>query len=156
MRVEEYASTRVEEYASMRVEENASTRVEEYVSTRVEEYASMRAEGRRSPRRARRGAPRPLATQAVELASLLAAKGDEASTLRAHRVLAECGVHLGLWGMGELHRPKNPAAPMGAVFDGADLRSSNARGAFFDEADKLSLDVKGASRTSLKGAPPLV
>ncbi|KAH8092307.1 hypothetical protein JL720_5275 [Aureococcus anophagefferens] len=54
---------------------------------------------------------------AVELAGLLVEKGDDASSLRAHRVLAECGVQLGCWGLGERPKLKNAAdldKPMGA------------------------------------------
>mmetsp|Transcript_1164 Transcript_1164/g.2914 ORF Transcript_1164/g.2914 Transcript_1164/m.2914 type:complete len:149 (-) Transcript_1164:45-491(-) len=36
----------------------------------------------------------------VEVAAHLMGKGDKESALRAHHVLNECGVHMGLWALG--------------------------------------------------------
>lgn len=63
---------------------------------------------------------------AIELASLLAEKGDTASALRAHRVLAECGVQLGCWSMGEAPklRPDAFDKPMGGAFKDSEFAAA--------------------------------
>ena len=94
---------------------------------------------------------------ALEIATRLAEKGDDESVLRAHRLLAECGVSVGLWGMGATpeprRKPKVSTTPVGAYYTTA----SQLRRDDEDDVDveKVSLDVKGASTTSLAGAPPI-
>ena len=93
---------------------------------------------------------------AVELAGLLVEKGDDASALRAHRVLAECGVQLGCWGLGERPKLKNAAdldKPMGAF-----VLKPSARSKLLDDsvaAPKTRPEPRASSTTSLRGAPPI-
>ena len=93
---------------------------------------------------------------AVELAGLLVEKGDDASSLRAHRVLAECGVQLGCWGLGERPKLKNAAdldKPMGAF-----VLKPSARSKLLDDSvavPKTRPEPRASSTTSLRGAPPI-
>ena len=98
---------------------------------------------------------------ALSLATALAEKGDDASIMRAHAVLAECGVAMGLWDLNKLPtKVAGDAAPVGAMYSTtAELprpRYYNATQIQAKEPPRrVSLDLANASTTSLKNAPSL-
>ena len=107
---------------------------------------------------------------AVELAGLLVEKGDDASALRAHRVLAECGVQLGLWGMGEKPELRNkdsldkpmgafslkPAAPRAATKQAPPDAEADSKTPAGASSEAAAGRRARASATSLRGAPPIL
>ena len=98
---------------------------------------------------------------ALSLATALAEKGDDASIMRAHAVLAECGVAMGLWDLNKLPtKASGDAMPVGAAYSTtAELprpRYYNATQIQAKEPPRrVSLDLANASTTSLKNAPSL-
>ena len=97
---------------------------------------------------------------ALSLATALAEKGDDASIMRAHAVLSECGVAMGLWDLNKLPtKVAGDAAPVGAMYSTtAELprpRYYNATQIQAKETRRVSLDLANASTTSLKNAPSL-
>ena len=97
---------------------------------------------------------------ALSLATALAEKGDDASIMRAHAVLSECGVAMGLWDLNKLPtKVAGDARPVGAMFSTtAELprpRYYNATQIQAKETRRVSLDLANASTTSLKNAPSL-
>ena len=97
---------------------------------------------------------------ALSLATALAEKGDDASIMRAHAVLAECGVAMGLWDLNKLPtKASGDARPVGAMYSTtAEVprpRYYNATQIQAKETRRVSLDLANASTTSLKNAPSL-
>ena len=98
---------------------------------------------------------------ALSLATALAEKGDDSSIMRAHAVLSECGVAMGLWDLNKLPtKVAGDAAPVGAMYSTtAELprpRYYNATQIQAKEPPRrVSLDLANASTTSLKNAPSL-
>ena len=97
---------------------------------------------------------------ALSLATALAEKGDDASIMRAHAVLAECGVAMGLWDLNKLPtKVAGDARPVGALYSTtAELprpRYYNATQIQAKETRRVSLDLANASTTSLANAPSL-
>ena len=98
---------------------------------------------------------------ALSLATALAEKGDDASIMRAHAVLSECGVAMGLWDLNKLPtKVAGDARPVGAMFSTtAELPRPRYYNATQIEAKepprRVSLDLANASTTSLKNAPSL-
>ena len=98
---------------------------------------------------------------ALSLATALAEKGDDASIMRAHAVLSECGVAMGLWDLNKLPtKASGDAMPVGAAYSTtAELprpRYYNATQIQAKEPPRrVSLDLANASTTSLKNAPSL-
>ena len=98
---------------------------------------------------------------ALSLATALAEKGDDASIMRAHAVLAECGVAMGLWDLNKLPtKASGDAMPVGAAYSTtAELprpRYYNATQIQAKEPPRrVSLDLANASTTSLANAPSL-
>ena len=97
---------------------------------------------------------------ALSLATALAEKGDDASIMRAHAVLSECGVAMGLWDLNKLPtKAPGDAMPVGAAYSTtAELprpRYYNATQIQAKETRRVSLDLANASTTSLKNAPSL-
>ena len=97
---------------------------------------------------------------ALSLATALAEKGDDASIMRAHAVLAECGVAMGLWDLNKLPtKASGDARPVGAMYSTtAELprpRYYNATQIQAKETRRVSLDLANASTTSLRNAPSL-
>ena len=98
---------------------------------------------------------------ALSLATALAEKGDDASIMRAHAVLAECGVAMGLWDLNKLPtKAPGDARPVGALYSTtAELprpRYYNATQIQAKEPPRrVSLDLANASTTSLAHAPSL-
>ena len=97
---------------------------------------------------------------ALSLATALAEKGDDASIMRAHAVLAECGVAMGLWDLNKLPtKVPGDARPVGALYAAtAELprpRYYNATQIQAKETRRVSLDLANASTTSLRNAPSL-
>ena len=97
---------------------------------------------------------------ALSLATALAEKGDDASIMRAHAVLSECGVAMGLWDLNKLPtKVAGDAAPIGAMYAStAELprpRYYNATQIQAKETRRVSLDLANASTTSLANAPSL-
>ena len=97
---------------------------------------------------------------ALSLATALAEKGDDASIMRAHAVLSECGVAMGLWDLNKLPtKASGDAMPVGAMYSTAELprpRYYNATQIQAKEPPRrVSLDLANASTTSLKNAPSL-
>ena len=98
---------------------------------------------------------------ALSLATALAEKGDDASIMRAHAVLAECGVAMGLWDLNKLPtKASGDAVPVGAMYSTtAEIprpRYYNATQIQAKEPPRrVSLDLANASTTSLKNAPSL-
>ena len=97
---------------------------------------------------------------ALSLATALAEKGDDASIMRAHAVLSECGVAMGLWDLNTLPtKAPGDALPVGAMYSTtAELprpRYYNATQIQAKETRRVSLDLANASTTSLKNAPSL-
>ena len=90
-----------------------------------------------------------------------AEKGDDASIMRAHAVLSECGVAMGLWDLNKLPtKAPGDAMPVGAAYSTtAELprpRYYNATQIQAKEPPRrVSLDLANASTTSLKNAPSL-
>ena len=96
---------------------------------------------------------------ALSLATALAEKGDDASIMRAHAVLSECGVAMGLWDLNKLPtKAPGDARPVGMGYSTAELprpRYYNATQIQAKETRRVSLDLANASTTSLKNAPSL-
>ena len=97
---------------------------------------------------------------ALSLATALAEKGDDASIMRAHAVLSECGVAMGLWDLNKLPtKVAGDARPVGALYSTtAELprpRYYNATQIQAKETRRVSLDLANASTTSLANAPSL-
>ena len=97
---------------------------------------------------------------ALSLATALAEKGDDASIMRAHAVLSECGVAMGLWDLNKLPtKASGDAMPVGAAYSRTvELprpRYYNATQIQAKETRRVSLDLANASTTSLKNAPSL-
>ena len=97
---------------------------------------------------------------ALSLATALAEKGDDASIMRAHAVLSECGVAMGLWDLNKLPtKAPGDARPVGAMYSTtAEVprpRYYNATQIQAKETRRVSLDLANASTTSLKNAPSL-
>ena len=97
---------------------------------------------------------------ALSLATALAEKGDDASIMRAHAVLSECGVAMGLWDLNKLPtKASGDARPVGAMYSTtAEVprpRYYNATQIQAKETRRVSLDLANASTTSLKNAPSL-
>ena len=97
---------------------------------------------------------------ALSLATALAEKGDDASIMRAHAVLSECGVAMGLWDLNKLPtKAPGDALPVGAMYSTAELprpRYYNATQIQAKEPPRrVSLDLANASTTSLANAPSL-
>ena len=96
---------------------------------------------------------------ALSLATALAEKGDDASIMRAHAVLSECGVAMGLWDLNKLPtKASGDAMPVGAAYSTAEVprpRYYNATQIQAKETRRVSLDLANASTTSLKNAPSL-
>ena len=98
---------------------------------------------------------------ALSLATALAEKGDDASIMRAHAVLAECGVAMGLWDLNKLPtKAPGDARPVGAMYSSsAEVprpRYYNATQIQAKEPPRrVSLDLANASTTSLANAPCL-
>ena len=97
---------------------------------------------------------------ALSLATALAEKGDDASIMRAHAVLSECGVAMGLWDLNKLPtKVAGDARPVGALYSTtAELprpRYYNATQIQAKETRRASLDLANASTTSLRNAPSL-
>ena len=98
---------------------------------------------------------------ALSLATALAEKGDDASIMRAHAVLSECGVAMGLWDLNKLPtKASGDARPVGAMYaTTAELprpRYYNATQIQAKEPPRrVSLDLANASTTSLRNAPSL-
>ena len=98
---------------------------------------------------------------ALSLATALAEKGDDASIMRAHAVLAECGVAMGLWDLNKLPtKASGDAMPVGAAYSTtAELprpRYYNATQIQAKEPPRrVSPDLANASTTSLANAPSL-
>ena len=98
---------------------------------------------------------------ALSLATALAEKGDDASIMRAHAVLSECGVAMGLWDLNKLPtKASGDAMPVGAAYSTtAELprpRYYNATQIQAKEPPRrVSLDLANASTTSLANAPSL-
>ena len=98
---------------------------------------------------------------ALSLATALAEKGDDASIMRAHAVLSECGVAMGLWDLNKLPtKAAGDARPVGAMYatTTAELprpRYYNATQIQAKETRRVSLDLANASTTSLRNAPSL-
>ena len=97
---------------------------------------------------------------ALSLATALAEKGDDASIMRAHAVLSECGVAMGLWDLNKLPtKAPGDARPVGMGYSTAELprpRYYNATQIQAKEPPRrVSLDLANASTTSLKNAPSL-
>ena len=97
---------------------------------------------------------------ALSLATALAEKGDDASIMRAHAVLSECGVAMGLWDLNKLPtKASGDAMPVGAMYSAAEVprpRYYNATQIQAKEPPRrVSLDLANASTTSLKNAPSL-
>ena len=98
---------------------------------------------------------------ALSLATALAEKGDDASIMRAHAVLAECGVAMGLWDLNKIPtKAPGDAVPVGAMYSTtAEIprpRYYNATQIQAKEPPRrVSLDLANASTTSLKNAPSL-
>ena len=97
---------------------------------------------------------------ALSLATALTEKGDDASIMRAHAVLSECGVAMGLWDLNKLPtKASGDAMPVGAAYSTtAELprpRYYNATQIQAKETRRVSLDLANASTTSLKNAPSL-
>ena len=97
---------------------------------------------------------------ALSLATALAEKGDDASIMRAHAVLSECGVAMGLWDLNKLPtKASGDAMPVGAAYSTtAELprpRYYNATQIQAKETRRVSRDLANASTTSLKNAPSL-
>ena len=97
---------------------------------------------------------------ALSLATALAEKGDDASIMRAHAVLSECGVAMGLWDLNKLPtKASGDARPVGAMYAStAEVprpRYYNATQIQAKETRRVSLDLANASTTSLKNAPSL-
>ena len=97
---------------------------------------------------------------ALSLATALAEKGDDASIMRAHAVLSECGVAMGLWDLNKLPtKAPGDARPVGALYaTAAEVprpRYYNATQIQAKETRRVSLDLANASTTSLKNAPSL-
>ena len=98
---------------------------------------------------------------ALSLATALAEKGDDASIMRAHAVLAECGVAMGLWDLNKLPtKAPGDAVPVGAMYSTtAEIprpRYYNATQIQAKEPPRrVSLDLANASTTSLANAPKL-
>ena len=98
---------------------------------------------------------------ALSLATALAEKGDDASIMRAHAVLSECGVAMGLWDLNKLPtKAAGEARPVGALYaTSAEVprpRYYNATQIQAKEPPRrVSLDLANASTTSLKNAPSL-
>ena len=79
---------------------------------------------------------------ALSLATALAEKGDDASIMRAHAVLAECGVAMGLWDLNKLPtKAPGDATPVGAMYS--------------TTAELPRPPFANASTTSLANAPKL-
>jgi len=99
---------------------------------------------------------------ALSLATALAEKGDTASIMRAHAVLTECGVAMGLWDLNQCpKKAAGDAVPVGAMYsDTAQIprpRYYNASQLHAKEQPRrVSLDLANASATSLANAPSLV
>ena len=95
----------------------------------------------------------------LSLATALAEKGDDASIMRAHAVLSECGVAMGLWDLNKLPtKASGDARPVGAMYSTAELprpRYYNATQIQAKETRRVSLDLANASTTSLKNVPSL-
>ena len=96
---------------------------------------------------------------ALSLATALAEKGDDASIMRAHAVLSECGVAMGLWDLNKLPtKVAGDARPVGAMYSTNEVprpRYYNATQIQAKETRRVSLDLANASTTSLKNAPSL-
>ena len=97
---------------------------------------------------------------ALSLATALAEKGDDASIMRAHAVLSECGVAMGLWDLNKLPtKASGDAMPVGAMYSTAEVprpRYYNATQIQAKEPPRrVSLDLANASTTSLANAPSL-
>ena len=97
---------------------------------------------------------------ALSLATALAEKGDDASIMRAHAVLSECGVAMGLWDLNKLPtKASGDAMPVGAMYSAAEVprpRYYNATQIQAKEPPRrVSLDLANASTTSLANAPSL-
>ena len=97
---------------------------------------------------------------ALSLATALAEKGDDASIMRAHAVLSECGVAMGLWDLNKLPtKASGDAMPVGAMYSTAEVprpRYYNATQIQAKEPPRrVSLDLANASTTSLANAPKL-
>lgn len=99
--------------------------------------------------------------EALSLATALAEKGDTASIMRAHAVLAECGVAMGLWDLNKCpKKAAGDAVPVGAMYsDTAQIprpryyNASQLRAK--QQPRRVSLDLANASATSLAHAPSL-
>ena len=98
---------------------------------------------------------------ALSLATALAEKGDDASIMRAHAVLSECGVAMGLWDLNKLPtKASGDARPVGAMYSTtAEVPRSRYYNASQIQAKepprRVSLDLANASTTSLANAPNL-
>ena len=99
---------------------------------------------------------------ALSLATALAEKGDDASIMRAHAVLSECGVAMGLWDLNKLPtKAPGDARPVGAMY--ATTTAEVPRPRYYNATQiqakepprRVSLDLANASTTSLKNAPSL-